>query len=128
METFAALRGLCVGNSSAPINSPHVNNREAGDSKRHRAHYNVILLACAYFVGYTVSGGDMELLMIFLVCLAQVNSVTKGSDSSLPSSWRACMVLADNGKPTNKDALIKHTIFVWGIPIITDFVAKRDRT
>ena len=60
METFSALLALCVGNS--PVNSPHkgqwrralmyslicawingwVNNREAGDLRRNRAHYDVI--------------------------------------------------------------------------------------
>ena len=59
METFSALLALCAGNSPASVNSPHkgqwrgalmfslicawingwVNNREAGDLRRHRAHY-----------------------------------------------------------------------------------------
>ena len=64
METFSALLALCAGNSlvtgefqrpvtrgfdvffwSAPawING-WVNNREAGDLRRHRAHYDVILM------------------------------------------------------------------------------------
>ena len=61
METFSALLALCAGNSPAPVNSPHkgqwrealmftlicarindwVNNREAGDLRRHRGHYDV---------------------------------------------------------------------------------------
>ena len=61
METFSALLALCVGNSPVPVNSPHkgqwrgalmfslicarindwVNNREAGDLRRHRGHYDV---------------------------------------------------------------------------------------
>ena len=61
METFSALLALCMGNSQVPVNSPHkgqwfgalvfslicawindwVNNREAGDLRRHRAHYDV---------------------------------------------------------------------------------------
>ena len=64
METFAALLALCAGNSSVPVNSPHkgqwhealvfffiyawindwVNNREAGDLRRHRGHYDVIVM------------------------------------------------------------------------------------
>ena len=61
METFSALLALCVGNSPVPVNSPHkdqwrgalmfslicvwingwVNDREAGDLRRHRGHYDV---------------------------------------------------------------------------------------
>ena len=61
METFSAYLALCEGNSPVPVNSPHkgqwrgalmlslicvwkngwVNNREAGDLRRHRGHYDV---------------------------------------------------------------------------------------
>ena len=61
METFSALLALCAGNSPVPVNSPHkgqwrgalmfslicarindwVNNREAGDLRRHLGHYDV---------------------------------------------------------------------------------------
>ena len=61
METFSAQLALCAGNSSVPVNSPHkgqwrgalmffsicvwingwVNNRKAGDLRRHRGHYGV---------------------------------------------------------------------------------------
>ena len=61
METFSALLALCADN---PVNSPHkaqwrgalklslicawisgwVNNREAGDLRWHRTHYNVIVV------------------------------------------------------------------------------------
>ena len=61
METFFALLTLCAGNSPVPVNSPHkgqwraalmfslicarindwVNNREAGDLRRHRGLYDV---------------------------------------------------------------------------------------
>ena len=61
METFSALLALCAGNSLVPVNSPHkgqsraalmfslicvwingwVNNREPGDLRRHRSHYDV---------------------------------------------------------------------------------------
>ena len=63
MKTFSALLANCAGNPRSPVNSPHkgqwrgalkfllicawistwVNNREAGDLKRHRAHYNFIV-------------------------------------------------------------------------------------
>ena len=65
METFSALLALCAGNSPVPVTSPHlgqwrgalmfsllcvwindwVNNREAGDLRRHRGHYDVIVMA-----------------------------------------------------------------------------------
>ena len=64
METFSALLALCVGNSPVPVNSPQkgqwrgalifsliyawingwVNNREAGDLRRYRAHCDVIVM------------------------------------------------------------------------------------
>ena len=63
METFSALLALCAGHRS-PVNSPYksqwrgalmfpsicawtngwVNNRDAGDLRRHRAHYNVTVM------------------------------------------------------------------------------------
>ena len=64
MEAFSALLALCAGNSPVPVNSPHkgqwrgalvfsficawindwVNNREADDLRRHRGHYDVIVM------------------------------------------------------------------------------------
>ena len=58
METFSPLLALCVGNSPVPVNSPHqgqfslicarindwVNNREAGELRRYRGHYDVIVM------------------------------------------------------------------------------------
>ena len=64
METFSALLALCAGNSPVPVNSPHkgqwrgalmfslicvwingwVNNRGAGDLRRHRGHYDVMVM------------------------------------------------------------------------------------
>ena len=69
METFSTLLVLCAGNSPAtgefPTQSPvtrsfdvfydlclnngSVNNREAGDLRRHRAHYDVIVMNVALF-------------------------------------------------------------------------------
>ena len=63
METFSALLALCAGNSLVPVNYPHkgqwrgalmfslicawinrwVNNGEAGDFRRYRTHYDVIV-------------------------------------------------------------------------------------
>ena len=64
METFSALLAICAGISPVPVKSPHkchwrgalmfslicvwingwVNNREAGDLRRYRAHYDVIVM------------------------------------------------------------------------------------
>ena len=61
METFSAWLALCAGKSPVPVNFPHkgqssgalmfslicawinhwVNNRDAGDLRRHRGHYDV---------------------------------------------------------------------------------------
>ena len=65
METFSALLAICAGTHRSPVNSPHkgqwrgalmftlicartngwVNNREAGDLRRHGTHYDVIVMA-----------------------------------------------------------------------------------
>ena len=64
METFSAWLALCAGNSPVPVNSPHkgqwrgalmfsliyvwindwANNREAGDLRRYRGHFDVIVM------------------------------------------------------------------------------------
>ena len=64
MEAFSALLAICAGNSPVPVNSPHkgqwrgalmfsliciwindwVNNGEAGDLRRYRGHYDVIVM------------------------------------------------------------------------------------
>ena len=65
METFSALLAICAGNSPVPGEFPAqrpvmrsfdvilicawingwVNNREAGDLRRHRAHYDTIVMS-----------------------------------------------------------------------------------
>ena len=63
METFSALLAICAGNSPVPGEFPAhrpvtlicvwinswVNNRKAGDLRRHRTHYGVIVLCCLFF-------------------------------------------------------------------------------
>ena len=64
METFSGLLAICAGIHRSPVNSPHkgqwrgalmlslicawindwVNNREAGDLERRRAHYDVTVM------------------------------------------------------------------------------------
>ena len=66
METFSTLLAICAGNSPVPVNSPHksqwrgallfsliyvwingwVNNGEASDLRRYRAHYDVTVMNC----------------------------------------------------------------------------------
>ena len=70
---ISALLALCAGNSPVTENSPHkgqwcgalmfslicvwingwVNNREAGDLRRHRAHYDVSVMICVFVETYT---------------------------------------------------------------------------
>ena len=65
METFSALLAICAGNSPVPgeypaqrpvtwsfdvffdlpLNKRWVNNREAGDLRRYRTHYGVIVMS-----------------------------------------------------------------------------------
>ena len=76
METFSALLAICAGNSPVPVNSPHkgqwrgalmfslicarindwVNNREAGDLRRYRGHYDVIVMS--FHVAYIFDDVD----------------------------------------------------------------------
>ena len=78
METFSALLALCAGNSPVPVNSPHkgqwrgalmfslicawindwVNNREAGDLRRHRGHYGVNVMDTNCDNGFAVTHPD----------------------------------------------------------------------
>ena len=64
MDTFSALLAICAGMHRSPVNFPHkgqgrgvsmyslicawingwVNNGEAGDFRRYRAHYDVIVM------------------------------------------------------------------------------------
>ena len=68
MKTFSALLAICAGNSPVPGISPHkgqwrgalmfslicvwingwVNNRQAGDLRRYRVHYDVIVMIQIY--------------------------------------------------------------------------------
>ena len=76
MGPFSALLALCAGNSPVPVNSPHngqwrgalmfslicvwindwVNNREAGDLRRHRGHYGVNVMEQATTIIWTNDG------------------------------------------------------------------------
>ena len=44
METFSALLAFCAVTGEFPSQRPVTNNREAGDLRRHGAHYDVIVM------------------------------------------------------------------------------------
>ena len=77
METFSALLALCAGNSPVPVNSPHKGqwrgalmfslicvwiDREAGDLRPHRGHYDVNVMH--------------EKVLILTVCSLPVTSIS----------------------------------------------------
>ena len=100
MESFSALLALCVGNSTVPVNFPHkgqwrgalmfsliyawindwVNNYEAGDLRRHRGHYDVIVMRWirkSFFIPFTSLvwcwfSGCSVLLSLLLECIVGV--------------------------------------------------------
>ena len=104
METFSALLALCVGNPPVPLNFPHkgqwcgalkfsliwawikdgVNNREVGDLRRHRGHYDVNIMNivptntipssrfCLYF-WYQCSRGSKQWITISVLWQLQLD-------------------------------------------------------
>ena len=134
METFSALLALCAGNSQVPVNSPHkgqwrgalmfslicariidwVNNREAGDLRRHRGHYHVSVMEIRikipnfsfmemhfkmssatwrpFCLGFNVlrhSGRFWKFLLCHIV-LKEINRIARyvGSGCGIPLRWR----------------------------------------
>ena len=83
METFSALLAICAGNSPVPGEFPTqrpvtrsfdvyfdlrpnkrwVNNREVGDLRRNRAHYDVIVMLCAHLAGTSLHCADNKLVI-----------------------------------------------------------------
>ena len=73
METFSVLLVICAAIPRSPVNFPHkgqwhralvfslicawingwANNREAGDLRRHRAHYDVAVMICDWYLEYS---------------------------------------------------------------------------
>ena len=57
METFSALLAICAGNTPVTAEFPCVwinvweNNHKAGDLKRYRAHYDVIVMKYILLIG-----------------------------------------------------------------------------
>ena len=96
-----ALLALCAGNSPVPVNSPHkgqsrgalmfsficvwindwVNNREAGDLRRHRGHYDVRVMSRGNFLfsWATMCCHLIEITQVF-GCKEKINSImSKGT-------------------------------------------------
>ena len=104
METFSALLALCVGNSPVPVNSPHngqwrgalmfslicaringwVNNREAGDLRRHRGHYdvNVMDTCLLHQIPYII------ILVEFIGCICNIFRATPLALGILLFQWQ----------------------------------------
>ena len=111
METFSALLVLCAGNSPVPENSPHkgqwrgalmfslictwindwVNNREAGDLRRHRGHYDVNVMETKPFpvqanVKYAIDG------LVQVCSISIVNALEILHFCANPSIYLLCFV------------------------------------
>ena len=85
METFSALLAICTGIHRSPVNSPHkgqwrgalmfslicvwindwVNNHEAGDLRRHRAHYDVTIKKETWHLANTLKPDQIYFADIF---------------------------------------------------------------
>ena len=100
MDTFSVLLALCAGNSPVPVNSPHkgqwrgalmftlicagindwVNNREAGDLRRHLDHYDVSVMplwGSSLLTGrLPTKKGQWNATLEFSLLLAQTNCWT----------------------------------------------------
>ena len=97
METFSALLAICAGNSPVPVEFPHkgqwrgalmfslicvwisgwVNNRKAGDLRRYRIHYDVIVMIpyiYAYFMCYIVGWTRVCVCVYFQVIISMWTS------------------------------------------------------
>ena len=118
METFSALPALCAGNSPVPVSSPHkgqwrgalmsslicawindwVNNREAGDLRRHRGHYDVNVMSVEMpVITATVTSHWMSLLarQIYVDFCARSRSLWwrhNGCDSVSNHQPRDCLL------------------------------------
>ena len=86
METFSALLANCAGNTPVPVSSPHkdqwrgaltfslicvwingcVNNREADDLRRHRTHYDIIVMtALSDNEAWTIKSQGLSMCVFF---------------------------------------------------------------
>ena len=99
METFSALLAICAGNSPVPgrgcfficgrING-WINNGEAGDLKRHRADYDVIVMITTTWTPLTKN----KLRISFMVCLLLDStscSIKQSSEEGMTFMWSHCI-------------------------------------
>ena len=115
MEAFSALLALCVGNSPVPVNSPHkgqwrgalmfslicarindwVNNLEAGDLRRYRGHYDVIVMnSCKWCFHLCTRGryhGQEQVISSHICCGIQLLLAALHTCfwHTIPSLWSA---------------------------------------
>ena len=109
METYSALLVICAGNLPVPdefcVQRPvtrslvssliyaringWVNNREAGDLKRHRAHYDVIVMRnkIMYVVPWWTVYKHTRMLIWCLFPSLLHNSSKKHQNNTLVSAW-----------------------------------------
>ena len=72
METFSALLALCAGNS--PWINGSVNNNEAGGLRRHRAHYDVIVMLQTQWTKF-IAGCLYTLIYVFCCDTCNTNII-----------------------------------------------------
>ena len=117
METFSALLALCAGNSPVPVNSPHkgqwrvtlissligarindwVNNREAGDLRRYRGHYDVIVMTNLILQPHLPRVSELTHLPIVPHIYTSVNSVSIDSDNDMSPIRRQAIIWTNAG-------------------------------
>ena len=126
METFSALLSICAGTSPTPVNSPSkgqwrgalmfslicawmnywVNNGEAGDLRRHRAHYDVTVMFAKHIV---LSTGTMT-----SSCVCVFSVYGECCHAILNIYWELDYYLAANCKYINHTIfLIKMACLIW---------------
>ena len=105
METFSALLAFCAGNSPVTGEFPTqrtrsfdvtfdrisrwVNNREAGDLKRYRAHYDVIVMGILYNFP-TENTNEIRELQLRQTAMIFHWFAWKGDFKFLACSWGLC--------------------------------------
>ena len=97
METFSTLLAICAGNSPVTRsfdvffdlcpNNGGVNNREAGDLRRYRAHYDVIVM-----IYIATKHGNMALPLTILNRLIKSSSVSAPDESNTHLSLQLIVV------------------------------------
>ena len=109
MENFSALQAICAGIHRSSVNFPHkspwrralmfslpcdwingwVNNRDDGDLRRHRAHYDVIVmvhtvraLSCIVTICYSTILILTHWGRVTLICVSKITIISSNNDLS----------------------------------------------